>query len=232
MKNSCSVLIPALNAAGHIAKCLDSVRSAGPGIEIIIMDGGSSDRTVDIAENYGAKIIRTAPGRGAQCRLGAELASGDILFFLHADSQLEKEVFSGIDRVFQNPQVRIAKLSLRFDHQSRLLNFYACCARWDSLLTSFGDQGILIRKDFYAELGGFPPWPLFEDVHLLRLARKKSKIRTIPSRITTSAEKFRKHGMIRQQLRNAFLILRYLLGTDPQELSLQYNRAVSHNLLR
>lgn len=94
--------------------------------------------------------------------------------------------------------------------------------RFDSIFTRFGDQGIVVRKEFFHAIGGFPDWPLLEDIHFLRLARKKTKIYSLPGKVTTSAQRFLKNGIVAQQIFNGYVILRYLLGQSPQELARKY----------
>ena len=94
--------------------------------------------------------------------------------------------------------------------------------RFDSVFTRFGDQGIVVRRAFYTSLGGFPAWPLFEDVELLRQARRETRVWSLPAELTTSARRFRRCGPVRQQMRNGRLLVRFLLGTAPDVLAREY----------
>jgi len=98
-------------------------------------------------------------------------------------------------------------------------------SRFDSVFTRFGDQGIVVRRPFYEQLGGFPPWPLFEDVEFLRRARRLTRGWSFPADVTTSARRFRRHGVLRQQLQNTRLLLRFLAGTSPERLAAEYRAA-------
>src|SRR5262249_18424664 len=131
--------------------------------------------------------------------------------------------FSVLTRFFQDSSVKIGTFRLSFDHPNSWLRFYAFFTRFDSMFTRFGDQCIAVRKSFFEELGGFPDWPLFEDVHFLRTARKKTRIVSFPASVVPSARRFSRIGMIRTQLLNGWLVLQYLLGVSPQKLAAQYS---------
>jgi hypothetical protein len=152
------------------------------------------------------------------------VARGDLLLFLHDDSILPQQAAALTQSAFASDQVELACFRLRFDDAHWLLGVYGWFSRFDSVLTSLGDQGILIRRRVFDHLGGFPQWPLFEDVELLRRARRRARVLKLPGVVTTSAVRFRRNGMVRQQLMNAGLILRYLLGAAPTRLAELYER--------
>ena len=125
--------------------------------------------------------------------------------------------------MFERTDFQIGTFRLRFDRQSRLLSLYAALTQFDSIWTSFGDQGIAMRRDFFEKIGRFPDWPLFDDVALLQTARRMTKVHSIKATVTTSARRFTKLGLMRTQLFNGWLILRYLLGASPESLARSYN---------
>jgi rSAM/selenodomain-associated transferase 2 len=217
-----SVIIPTLNAQEHLGRCLLSLATAAPDVQLIITDGGSVDDTLAIAGDYRATIIRAPRGRGLQLKEGAKHAVGDILCFIHADSQIAPETFIQLRESFEDPRLVIGKLRLVFDSIHPLLTFYALMARLDSRWTSFGDQGIIVRRNFYEALGGFCDHPLFEDVEFLQRARQRSPIRTLTPTIVTSAQRFKSGGCLRQQLNNARLMFAYLKGASPVDLYEKY----------
>ncbi|MCX7791867.1 MAG: TIGR04283 family arsenosugar biosynthesis glycosyltransferase [Chloroflexaceae bacterium] len=221
---SFSVVIPTLNEAPNIAGCVAAVRDLDPHVEIIVADGGSTDGTADLAAAAGALVVAAPRGRGSQCNAGAAHASGDVLLFLHADTTLPPDAFVLLRDIFSDPAVRIAKFRLSFDVHDWLLDIAARLMWFDSLLTSFGDQGIVIRRDFFAELGGFPDWPLFEDVRLFELARARSEVYVVPAEVVTSARRFLENGVLQQLLHDLWLWLQYLFGVSPYELSRRYER--------
>lgn len=221
---SFSVIIPTLNEAPNIAPCVAAVRDLDPHVEIIVADGGSTDGTAALAAAAGALVVAAPRGRGSQCNAGAARASGDVLLFLHADTTLPPDAFVLLRDIFSDPAVRIAKFRLSFDVQHWLLDIAARLMWFDSLLTSFGDQGIVIRSDFFAELGGFPDWPLFEDVRLFELARARAEVYVVPAEVVTSARRFLENGVLQQLLHDLWLWLQYLFGISPYELSRRYEQ--------
>ena len=219
MAPALSIIIPTLNEAKMLPACLAKVREWWPDAELIVADGGSDDRTVQIAEAVGAVVVRDLPrSRGKQLMAGASVAAGNWLLFLHADSQMDETAVRVADAYREDLSHRFGMFQIRFDSPTLLLRFSAWWTRFDSVFTRFGDQGILIRRDYYDELGGFKPWPLFEDVDLCRRARRRRRIDVLPAALTTSARRFKRRGPYRQQLSNTWLLMRYLMGADPREL--------------
>ncbi len=219
---SLSVVIPAFNEGPRLAATLVNVRRVLPDAEIIVAPADSSDGTAAIALATGARLAPSERGRGRQCHAGALAAGGGLLLFLHADTLLPANAGEVIDRHFARPEVGIATFRLAFDSAGPLLRFYAWWTRWDSVFTRFGDQGIVVRRNFYQQLGGFPPWRLFEDVELLRRARLSTRVWSLPACVTTSARRFSRGGGVRQQLRNGWLLARFLLGASPDRLAARY----------
>lgn len=217
-----SVIIPTYQEARRIAMTLTHVGTRLPEAEVIVVDGGSTDGTAEVVRGMGARFLPAPRGRGHQCHAGALQATGDILLFLHADTALPADARQVLAACFTRPEVRIGTFRLAFDDPSPFLRACAWCSRFDSVLTRFGDQGIAIRRDFYGELGGFPAWPLFEDVELIRRARRVTRVWSFPARVITSARRFRRHGQFRQQWRNSRLLLGYLLGVPPDRLAARY----------
>jgi len=200
-----SVVIPTLNEAAWIGPTVRHLRHLDPQVEIVVADAGS-DRLA------GARTVEAPVGRGPQLRTGAAATRGEILLFLHADTQLPAGAFDLLRERFADPTVEVGTFRLRFDRDHWLLRTYALFTRLDSVLTRFGDQGIAIRRRFYDELGGFPNWPRLEDVHLLRLARRRTRVHSFPAQVTTSSRRFERDGIVRTQLRNAALLIGYLIG--------------------
>lgn len=217
-----SFVVPCLNEEKFIIECLQSIRKNFNGDEIILVDGGSSDQTLELASRFDVKIIKSAKGRGIQMNAGAEKATGDILIFVHADTFIPENSKQLIENEFANPNIKIASFRLGFDADHKILNFYTKFSNYDSMFTKFGDQCIIIRKTFLGELGGFPNWSIFEDVHLLSKARKKSKIKILDAAVVTSSRKFLLGGIIRTQIRNAILFLQYFLGLDHDKIARNY----------
>ena len=222
-----SVVIPALNEAARIEACLAAVlaeAAAAPdlAVEVIVATGDSEDETAALARGAGAEVVTGARGRGVQCNAGAARAAGDVLLFLHADTRLPAGAFPLLRRHFQDPGLQAGTFRLGFDEEHWLYDVYTAFSRFDSVLTSFGDQCIVIRRPFFEKIGGFPDWPLFEDVRLLQKTRARTRLRSFPARVTTSARRFAREGVIRQSLRNGWYVLQYLCGASPHDLAARY----------
>ena len=126
-----SVIIPTLNEENVIRSCLDNVDSASHDVEIIVADGGSTDRTIDIAREQNAIVCNSETGRGLQCNTGAAAASGEILVFLHADTRLPKNAFTKLAEIFKNERVNIGTFFVSFDINHWLLRFSQLLSRFD-----------------------------------------------------------------------------------------------------
>jgi rSAM/selenodomain-associated transferase 2/rSAM/selenodomain-associated transferase 1 len=221
-KHSFSVIIPTLNEAEAIGACIAHINNGQSNVEIIVVDGGSSDATIAVAESAGVKVIHTGPCRGLQCNYGAAAATGEILIFLHADTILPNGAFDQLSEIFSNDEVKIGNFGIVFDTKHWFLRLLSFLSRFDMGLFRFGDQGIVIRKSFFDRLGGFPNWTLFEDFQLIRAARKETRIHRFSISVVTSARRFVKNGIIRQQIKNVYFTIQYLLGVPPWRLAEKY----------
>lgn len=217
-----TVIVPTLNELDRLPLALARISTVLPGAEIIVVDGGSTDGTADVRLPAAAKMLSSPPGRGRQLAAGAAEARGNWLLFLHADTLLPANAAAVLDQAFAHAGTRIGTFRLTFDSGSRFLRVCAWFTRFDTVFTRFGDQGIVVRADLYRELGGFPPWPLFEDVEFLRRARRLSPVVSFPAGVTTSSRRFQRNGAFRQQWQNARLLIRFLLGASPQHLAAEY----------
>ncbi|AFH49681.1 Hypothetical protein IALB_1975 [Ignavibacterium album JCM 16511] len=225
-----SIIIPTLNEEYFLGQNLKRLKSLNGDIEIIISDGGSSDKTIEIARNFYAKIINSVKGRGTQLNTGAKIASGDIFIFLHADTYLPVNALKLIDDLFEDEKVQIARFKLGFDFQSKLLDLYTKLSKYNSLFTRFGDSAIIIRKEFFYKLNGFADRGTFEDVEFFNRASKFFKIKLINQHVESSARRFISVGVLRQQLLNIFLFTGYLFKLDKSTLSFMYNNVSTKKL--
>ena len=219
-----SVIIPTLNEEKYLPAVLEHLINIDEDIEIIIADGGSVDSTVKIAERFNVKVCRSEKGKGFQLNNGADCANGDALLFLHADTFLPANAFSLINEYLLVRKVDIAAFKMKFDKESFLMDIYSWFTKFDSIFTTFGDQVIVIRRDFFNELNGFPNLTIFEDLELCRKARSKTKINKLPAFAITSARRFEKRGILKTQLLNGFYILQYLVGINPDNIYKKYFR--------
>ena len=209
-----------------ISRCIAHVHSLNPEAEIVIVDGGDTDSIESIAHGPGVSFTNSEPGRGTQCNAGAAVASGDILVFLHADTELPVDSFKILEEYFSKNNVNIGTFKLSFDINHWLLRLYCLPCKLDLIFTRFGDQCIVVRRSFFESLGGFPNWKLYEDLALVNRARKQTRIFRFPGRVRTSARRFLRNGIIRQQLFNIWLTLLYFLGVSPDKLAFKYEHAV------
>ncbi|MCF3651153.1 TIGR04283 family arsenosugar biosynthesis glycosyltransferase [Synoicihabitans lomoniglobus] len=218
-----SVIIPTLNEAAHLPATLRRLAQVWPAAEVIVVDGGSTDQTLALAIGAGVRTwIAPQRGRGVQLHAGSRLATRPWLLFLHADTLIDAPAREVAQAYCASERGRVASFRVKFDDPHWLLKRSAWFTRFDSVFTRFGDQGILIRASYYRKLGGFEPWPLFEDVDLLQRARQHRPVDVLPASVTTSARRFRARGHLKQQLRNGALLLRFLAGADPRRLAPAY----------
>jgi rSAM/selenodomain-associated transferase 2 len=191
--------------------------------ELLIVDGGSSDRTTAIAQYYG-QVMSSPRGRAAQMNVGAAAASGDVLLFLHADTLLPDDAFSAIEKALALPQVVSGAFRVCFN-----------CRHWSYRLVSFtvnvrsqmrkiftGDQAYFIRSASFKTVGGYPDQPLMEDLEIITRLRKIGQVVLLPQYVTTSARRHERIGLMRSVLLMWYLRTLYKFGTSPEQLQRMY----------
>ena len=217
---SLSVVIPALNAAAHLPACIAALTGAD---EILVVDGGSIDGTPDIAASLGARLVESSRGRGLQLAAGAAAARGDWLLFLHSDTVLGAGWLEAARRHVAERRDQAAVFAFRLDDpawQARLIEG-GVALRGRLLALPYGDQGLLMSRRLYEEVGGFRALPLMEDVDLIRRIGRK-RLRTLNVSATTSAERWRRDGWWRRSLRNLSCLALYGLGASPERIARRY----------
>lgn len=219
-----SVIIPTLNEESQISECIRSVAASLPW-EIIVVDGGSTDNTIQLAAETSARIFNSAPGRATQQNVGASFATGDLLVFLHADCRLPKDALQQILAVSQSQEGAIfggfRQRIMGSGWRYRLLEI-GNAARVHWLGIPYGDQAIFVSKPLFEAFGGFPDIPIMEDLQLMRDLRKSATPILLPGPLEVNARRWRKHGIVRQTLRNWLLVLAWARGVDPEELGKRY----------
>lgn len=222
---SLSVVIPTLNASARLPSCLAPLQAWPHDLEIIVVDGGSADTTVDIVRKTSATLVSSPRGRGRQLRAGANDARNDWLLFLHADTVLDQSWVSECEAFIANPDNRRHAAAFRFalDDESPQARRVERMVAWRCRVLGlpYGDQGLLIHRDFYDELGGFQCLPLMEDVDLVRRIGK-NRIHLFQTRAVTSGERYRRNGWWARPSRNLFCLFLYMCGVPPRWIAKLY----------
>ena len=217
-----SVIIPTLNEAASIAVLIAETRQIGA-CEIIVIDGGSTDETLAQATSAD-RVISSQRGRATQQNLGAAASCGDVLLFLHADCRLPTGAFDSIRAALDDERTVGGCFEQTIAADGRLYRWLewgnGLRVRW--LRMAYGDQAIFIRKSVFEQLGRFPDVKLMEDVLLMRRLRRAGRFVLLPNRITVSARRWQRHGLVRQTLRNGLLLTLALCGVSPNRLARFY----------
>lgn len=226
-----SVVIPTLNAQAELSRTLGAlVPAAIDGLvrEVVIVDGGSTDATCRIADEAGARLVESERGRGQQLGEGARAAKGRWLLFLHADTVLqpgwEEEAFRHIQRIeTQEQDDKAAAFRFRLDDDGLLAAYlqWAVGLRCRLFAMPYGDQGLLISRRLYNEVGGFKPISLMEDVDLIRRLGRK-RLAFLRAGAVTSARRYRAEGYFRRMARNLTCLSLFYLRVPPRVLARLY----------
>ncbi len=220
-----SIVIPALDEARRIAATLVPLQPLrAQGHEVIVVDGGSRDATVDFARQRADRVLFAARGRARQMNAGAAVARGDVLLFLHADSIVSTEgVIAMLDALGRRK--RWGRFDVAISGRSRSLRIVAAMMNARSRLTGIatGDQGIFVTRELFVAIGGYPDQPLMEDVELsARLKHAAGPPLRIVHRISTSGRRWERGGLWRTIVSMWLLRLRYWCGADPHALAAPY----------
>ena len=220
-----SVIIPVLNDAEALDLALGSTQDY-TGVECIVVDGGSSDESAEVAQSRGVKVLHSPPGRARQMNAGAEVAEGRFLLFLHADTRLPEGFDGHVRRILTGSGTAAGAFQLQIDAPSARLRLIEKAANWRSryLQMPYGDQAIFLRKELFREMGGFPDLPIMEDFQLIRRLQGEGRIVIAPAAVVTSARRWKKLGALRTTLLNQLMILGFYLGLEPARLARWYRR--------
>lgn len=215
-----SIIVPTLNAAASLADCLSAVREAD---ETIVVDGGSVDGTAAIARSFGARLVQSPRGRGLQLAAGAAAAKGDWLLFLHADTLLAPGWRAAAERHMARSPGKAACFRFRLDAGERRARLVEAgvALRVRLLGLPYGDQGLLVSRPLYNEVGGYRPLALMEDVDLVRRIGA-GRIERLGVDAVTSAERWRSGGWLRRSGRNLLCLALYRFGMSAERVARLY----------
>ncbi|MEP6717442.1 MAG: TIGR04283 family arsenosugar biosynthesis glycosyltransferase [Terriglobia bacterium] len=220
-----SIVVPALNEAVCIVDTLRALQQLEGEKEIIVVDGGSSDETRALACAQGARVLLAGPGRGTQMHAGALEATGEVFWFVHADTVPPAHSLDDIGRSLDDPSVVGGNFGLLFDGPSRAARqLTAVYPALRILGLCYGDSGIFIRRTAYHAIGGFRPLALFEDLDLLRRMRRAGQFVHLPSRIRTSSRRFEQRNFAIVWLHWTTLQILYWCGVSPNWLARWYRQ--------
>jgi len=220
-----SIIIPCLNENLLIQKLLCSLKKIiNSQTEIIVVDGGSNDNTLEIASKYAHQVFVTEQGRATQMNYGAAFAKGEVLFFLHADSMLTTNAFQKLKEIVKESAYVGGAFRLQIDSNKLLLSIISQVVNLRSRFFHlvYGDQGIFVRKKNFLEIGKFLITPLMEDVEFYGRLRASGKTVILDEKILTSARRWEKEGILYATFRNWLLLIMYYMGIPAKQLEKLY----------
>lgn len=199
-----------------------AIRSVAADAEVIVVDGGSCDRTREVAESGGATVLLCPPSRGAQLRMGVSRATGEWLLFLHADTWLE----AGWADDIRNAKPEVVGGAFRLAIDAPLWGYrlveLAVAQRSRIFALPYGDQGLFVRKAVYDRMGGIAALPLMEDVDFVRRLKAEGRLALPRTRAFTSPRRWERHGLVGATVRNWGLLALYAAGVSPARLASMY----------
>jgi len=220
-----SVIIPTLNEERKVGEAIR--RATSPDAEIIVVDGGSEDRTVDRAEQAGAKVLKGPRGRAKQQNRGAEAARAGVLLFLHADTILPQDYVAQMFETMMDRRVVLGAFCFKTDLHTPLMRAVELLTnlRARYLKLPYGDQALFIRRAHFQALGGFPDLAIGEDLFFVRLALKSGLLGIAPAPAITSGRRWETAGPLRTTLVNQLMLAGFALRISPESLAGLYHRA-------
>ncbi len=218
-----SVIIPILNEAKILEKTLSQLQPELGPHELIVVDGGSTDASVRIAEEYG-KVVRSERGRAKQLNTGAAVATGDILIFLHADIWLESGALSAVETAISSGYVG-GGFRQKIDGEKVLYRLIEIAGniRGRYLKVFYGDSGIFLSRTNFEKIGGFPEVPILEEMEFSKGLQRLGKTTLLTPHIHISARRWEARGVLRTTLNNWLITLLYFLGVSPEKLARLYS---------
>lgn len=219
-----SIVVPTLNEATVLPSLLYRLQKWRPGCEIIVVDGGSQDGTLDCIAGLADLAVQSCAGRGPQMNAGAERARGEIFWFLHADTHPADDAPEQIARVIEQRgwgrfDVRLSGRGAMLRIVERLMNLRSCLTG-----IATGDQALFVRRDWFEKAGGYPDIPLMEDIALSRALKRQGRPACLHSKVVTSSRRWERDGVISTMVLMWQLRWAYFFGADPAILARRYRR--------
>jgi len=222
-----SIIIPILNEEKAIPALMENLCSQSGDCEIIIVDGGSNDLSLEICGKYKEVIvISSEKGRANQMNAGAVRANGDVLLFLHADTLLPRGGIEAIEAVMEDKGVVGGSFYMKFDREKLAFKFFSVFTKINCAYLTYGDQAIFIRKSVFEDIGAFKQLPILEDFEIQKRLRKQGRFVKLDLPVTTSARRFLNNGIFKQQLLNIALLCAYELGYSPAKIKAFYKDTI------
>ena len=224
-----SVIISDLNEEDYIGELLAYLKNicSDSTSEILVVDGGSTDKTVQLATEAGARVLLSEKGRAVQMNYGAARAKGDILYFLHVDTYppkvFEKAILNAVQHGYPAGCFR-----MKFDTDSRFLQFFAWFSKVNHKLCRGGDQSLFIKKQLFHDLRGFDEnYKIYEDTEFICRIYQRERFRVLPQSVITSARRYEDIGKVKLQFHFGVIHLKRFLGAGPEQLHEYYKRKIA-----
>lgn len=228
-----SIIIPVLNEELMIGRTLQNILNilnipANNSLpcQIIVVDGGSHDRTLEIVKSFPVEVLQITGGRAVQMNEGAKIAIGEILLFLHGDTLLPADFADWVAKIMNTPGAIAGAFRLKVNSSQPLLRLIEILVNVRSHYGQlpYGDQAIFLRAETFRKIGGFPLMPIMEDFVLIRQLGKMGKIAIAPVAVITSERRWQKLGICKTTLINQLMIVGYWCGVSPDKLAKWYRR--------
>jgi rSAM/selenodomain-associated transferase 2/rSAM/selenodomain-associated transferase 1 len=224
-KKHISIIIPTLNEADVIGETIIRLPKSDQ-VEILVVDGGSSDGTDEIARELGARVLSTAPSKAGQMNAGAAEARGAVLLFLHADTRLPEKFEEKVLTAAARRGFCAGAFTLGIDSSDWGMRFIEKAANWRARIfrMPYGDQALFVSRNLFLEIGGFADYPIMEDFELVRRLKKRGKIAILPDSVKTSPRRWQNLGVLKTWLLNQIILVAYFIGIPPRRLAFWYRR--------
>jgi rSAM/selenodomain-associated transferase 2 len=223
MSKPFSIIIPTLNEASGIESCLLALQSLRTECELIVVDGGSADKTTQLAAPLADKTVSSVPGRARQMNMGTQQATGDVLIFLHADTYLPEQALALIAARLAGGQ-QWGRFDVQLRGQHFMLPIIAFMMNWRSRLTGIatGDQVMFVQRAAFAAVSGFPDIALMEDIMLSKALKKISNPVCLSAKASSSGRRWERYGVFHTILMMWWLRGCFACGADPNKLAAIY----------